>query len=97
VEGIVPDLRAVGVHAAPTSAILDACGILWHVRGGPLTVSEETRRALLQPGVQLMKLVYSLILVLPGLLMTTLGCEAPMLENRGTQANTWATPSTSTT
>jgi hypothetical protein len=42
VKGIVPDLRAVGVYAAPTSAILDACGILWHVRGGPLPVSEET-------------------------------------------------------
>ncbi len=41
-EGIAPDLRAVGVHAAPTSAVLDACGILQHVRGGPLTVSEET-------------------------------------------------------
>ena len=42
VEGIVPDLAAVGVYAAPTSAVLDACGILQHVRGGPLTVSEET-------------------------------------------------------
>jgi hypothetical protein len=41
VEGILHDLRAVGVYAAPTSAILDACGILWHVRGGPLPVSEE--------------------------------------------------------
>jgi hypothetical protein len=42
VEGIVPDLAAVGVHAAPTSAILDACGAFQHVRGGPLPVSEET-------------------------------------------------------
>ena len=42
VEGIVPDLTSLGVHAAPTSAVLDACGILQHFRGGPLTVSEET-------------------------------------------------------
>jgi len=42
VEGIVPDLTSLGVPAAPTSAVLDACGILQHVRGGPRTVSEET-------------------------------------------------------
>lgn len=41
VDGMAPELRDLGVHAAPTTAVLDSLGILRHVRGGPRVVPDE--------------------------------------------------------
>jgi len=42
--GQSPRLREIGIHAAPTTAVLDEAGFLHHIRGGTVLVTDSVLR-----------------------------------------------------